>query len=266
MIQSSHLLGADAIIFDLEDAVSVNQKDSARNLIKEAFDFFSDMNIIKIVRVNPMDSPYFEQDVLMVKEYNIDYVLLAKACQESVRNLDMHLANTSIGIIALIESAYGVYDAANIIKASDKVGGILFGAEDFALDMQIKRTKDSQEIFVARQTLAITARALNVFALDTPFTDIDDEQYLQCDTLKALNYGFTGKACISPKQVKTVNRIFSPSCEEIEAALEIIDAAKDAFDKGLGVFNLNGKMVDAPIINRAKLTLENAKKAGVKYE
>lgn len=266
MIQSSNLLGADAIIYDLEDAVSINQKDSARVLLQEAFNFFNDIETIKIVRVNPMDSPYFKQDVMMVKAYDIQYVLLAKATEQSIIELARLLENTGIKIIALIESAYAVYDLSNIIKASNLVEGVLFGAEDYALDMQIKRTKQSDEILVARQMIATTCRALQVFALDTPFTDVEDTQGLIEDTHKAQNYGFSGKACISPKQVKYVNSTFSPTIADISYAIEVIEAAKEAQANGLGVFSLNGKMVDAPIINRARLTLENAKKAGVKYE
>lgn len=266
MIQSSDLLGADAIIFDLEDAVSINQKDSARILLQSAFDFFKTHNCIKIVRVNPIDSPFFEDDIQMLREYDIDYILLAKACQTSVKHLSVLLASTNIRIIALLESAHSVFDAANIIKSSKLVQGILFGAEDYALDMQIERTKNSDEIFVARQQLAIICKALGVFALDTPFTDVEDNEGLIVDTKKALSFGFTGKACIGPRQVTYVNQVFSPSIKEIEYAQEVLAAAKKAELQGLGVFSLNGKMIDAPIINRAKLTLENARKAGVKYE
>ena len=265
MLQSADLLEADAIIFDLEDAISINNKDSARDLLEEAFKFF-DKDVVRIVRINPMDTPYFEMDIESVKQFDVDYIMLAKANVESVKALAAKLTGTNIKIIALIESAYGVFDLANILKASDLVEGMLFGAEDYALDMQIVRTKESDEIFVARQIIATTCKALNIFSLDTPFTDVEDFEMLVTDTKKARNFGFSGKACINPRQVTYVNEVFSPSIDEITYALEVIDAAKQAEAEGLGVFSLNGKMVDAPIINRAKLTLENAKKAGVKYE
>ncbi|MDF9867108.1 citrate lyase subunit beta/citryl-CoA lyase [Bacilli bacterium PM5-3] len=266
MVQSSDLLEADAIIFDLEDAISIANKDSARYLLEEAFNFFDKSDVIRIVRINPMDSPFFYDDIEVVKKFDVDYIMLAKASQESVKELAARLKGTDIKIVVLIESAYGVFDLANIIKASDLVEGMLFGAEDYALDMQIVRTKESNEILVARQNIATTCKALNIFSLDTPFTDVEDFEMLVCDTKKARNFGFSGKACINPRQVTYVNDVFSPSMDEIVYAQEVIEAAKKAEADGLGVFSLNGKMVDAPIINRAKLTLENAKKAGIKYE
>lgn len=266
MLQSSNLLEADAIIYDLEDAISLNQKDSARILLEEALKFFNKENVIRIVRVNPTDTPYFKDDIEMVRKYDVDYVLLAKANVESVIELEKYLINTNIKIIALIESAFAVYDIKNIILASPLVKGVLFGAEDYSLDMQIKRTKESDEILVARENIAITAHALNVFCIDTPFTDIDDMEWLKIDSEKAKNYGFNAKACINPRQIIYVNEVFSPTQAEINYALEVIESAKQAEIEGLGVFNLNGKMIDAPIINRARLTIENAKKAGVLYE
>lgn len=267
MLQSSVLLEADGIIYDLEDAISINQKDSARHLLEEYFkNFAKDSKVKRIVRVNPTDTPFFKEDVAMIKKYDVDYIMLAKASTKSVQELCELLKDTKIEIIALIESAYAVFDLRNILESSPLIKGLLFGAEDYSLDMEIKRTKESDEILEARQMIAITAHALNIFCLDTPFTDIEDFEWLIKDSEKAKNYGFSGKACINPRQVVYVNEIFSPTQAEIVFALEVIDAAKKAAEEGLGVFNLNGKMVDAPIINRAKLTLENAKKAGIKYE
>lgn len=267
MLQSSTLLEADAIIYDLEDAISINQKDSARILLEEALKFFAkDAKVTRIIRVNPTDTPFFKADIEVIKNYDVDYVMLAKASVESIKELAEHLKDTNIEIIALIESAYAVFDLRNILQASPLVKGLLFGAEDYSLDMEIKRTKESEEILEARQMIAITAHALNIFCLDTPFTDTEDFEWLIKDSEKAKNYGFSGKACINPRQVVYVNEIFSPTIEEVTYALEVIGAAEQAAAEGIGVFSLHGKMVDAPIINRAKLTLENAKKAGIKYE
>lgn len=266
MIQSSELLDADALIYDLEDAISLNQKDAARDLLKEAFAFFKRESSIRIVRVNPYDSPFFLDDVALVKTLDIDYVLLAKADTTSVKILADSLRETDIDIIALIESASSLYNLGDILQADTKVKGMLFGAEDYSLDMGIERTKQSDEILVARQTIATTCKALNKFSIDTPFTDVDDFEGLKSDAFKAKSWGLEAKACINPRQVPIVNEVFSPTMEEIIYAQEVIYAAKEAEEAGLGVFSLHGKMVDAPIINRAKLTLDNARKAGIKYE
>lgn len=266
MVQSADLLQADAIIFDLEDAVAINQKDAARALLDEGFKFFEKNEVVRVVRINPMDSPFFYDDIEMVVKYDVDYILLAKADVASVKELAKKIEGKGIKIITLIESAHSLYDLSNILTASDLVEGMLFGAEDYSLDMQIERTKESEEIFVARQQIAIACHALDKFSLDTPFTDVEDFDMLIKDTQKAKNYGFSGKACINPRQVTYVNDVFSPTMAEIAYAQEVIAAADQAMKEGLGVFSLNGKMVDAPIINRAKLTLENARKAGIKYE
>lgn len=266
MIQSSELLEADALIYDLEDAISLSQKDAARELLKQAFKFFKRENSIRIVRVNPLDSPYFYDDCQLVKTLDIDYVLLAKADVESVKALAKELAGTNIEIIVLIESAASLHDLTNILLADAKVAGMLFGAEDYSLDMGIERTKKSEEIFTARQVIAYTCKALKKFSIDTPFTDVEDFEYLITDAKKAKSFGFSAKACINPRQVPYVNEVFSPTMDEIIYAQEVIAAAEEAKAAGLGVFSLRGKMVDAPIINRAVLTLENARKAGIKYE
>lgn len=266
MIQNSDLLEADAIIYDLEDAISPKEKDSARILLDEAFKFFKKTNVVRIVRVNPIDSPFFYDDVEAVKNHDIDFIMLAKASQESVKELEKLIKDTDIKIIALIESAHSLFDLANILQASPLVKGMLFGAEDYSLDMQISRTIESDEILVARQNIATTCKALDIFSIDTPFTHITETDALIVDAQKASNYGFDGKACIHPSQVGHVNTVFSPTREEVIYAREVLEAAADAAQKGIGVFSYKGKMVDAPIINRANLTIENAKKAGVKYE
>lgn len=266
MLQSSELLEADAIIYDLEDAIALQQKDAARILLEESFNFFKKADTIRIVRINPLDSPYFYDDIKVVKKLDIDFIMLAKADVISVKELEKELGDKKIAIITLIESAASLHNLSEILNASELVEGMLFGAEDYSLDMGITRTKESDEIFVARQMIAITCKALNKFCLDTPFTDVEDFASLKIDIKKAKAFGFSGKSCINPRQVRYVNEIFSPSTKEINYALEVVAAAKKAEEDGIGVFSLNGKMVDAPIINRAHLTLENAKKAGIKYE
>lgn len=266
MIQSSTLLEADAIVYDLEDAVSINQKDSARYLLSEAFTFFSKNDIFRIVRVNPFDTIYYEKDVEMVLKYDVDAILLAKGCVESVIDLASKISDKDTKIIVLIESAHSLLMLREIILASNKVIGVLFGAEDYATDMGIERTKDSDEIIVARQTIAYVCKALKVFAIDTPFTDIEDFEGLIKDTKKAKSYGYMAKAAINPRQVYDINKVIAPSKIEVIEAYELIDAYHEALAQGMGVFNYKGKMVDAPIVNRALSIVKKAEKAGVTYE
>lgn len=261
MLQSSDILGADAIIIDLEDAVSLPEKDAARGLVKEYLKTFkseekegSDI----YVRVNPLDTDYFYKDLDALKDLNFDGIMLAKASQESVGALSKYLDdnNQKYDIFCLIETSQGVEDARNILAKSKRVKGVLLGAEDLTLDLGAKRTKESDEIKYSRMRIVSCAKSLGLQAIDTPWTDTDDVEGLVMDTKKAKAMGMTGKALISPRHVDHVNEIFSPSKEDIDHAIRVMEALKDAKEKGLGAFSLDGKMVDRPIILRATNTLK----------
>ena len=253
MLFSSSILGADAIIIDLEDAVSASEKDAARILVREYLSSFENSTADVLVRVNPTDTPYFEDDIKMVMNAKVDAIMLPKASVESVKKLDEILKenNSDNKIFALIETAMGVEDSLNILSASDRIVGVLLGAEDLTLDLGAERTKESEEIRYSRQKIVAVSKALEIQAIDTPFTDTDDIEGLKIDTEFAKAMGMTGKAAISPRHVNTINEIFSPTEKEVEHAVRVCEGAIDAKEKGLGAWSLDGKMVDAPIIKRA---------------
>ena len=252
MLLNSDILGADAYIIDLEDAVAINEKDSARILVKEYINTF-DRNADVFIRINPLDSPYFYEDLDVVKDLNVKGIVLPKASIESMEALDIYLDENNIDfkIIGLIETAMGLELSLEILSKSKKVIGVLLGAEDLTLDLGAKRTKKSDEIRYARSRIIAVSKALQIEAIDTPWTDTDDYEGLKIDTLNAKDLGMTGKALISPRHVDIVNEIFSPSKEELEYAVRVMEAVKSAKEKGLGAFSLDGKMVDLPIIKRA---------------
>ncbi|MFB0971623.1 MAG: CoA ester lyase [Tissierellia bacterium] len=252
MLFSSSILGADAIIIDLEDAVSASEKDAARILVREFLSSFDNPADV-LVRVNPTDTPYFKDDMAMLVDMKIDSIMLPKASVESVKETDEFLKanNSDLKIFALIETAMGVEDSLNILSASDRIIGVLLGAEDLTLDLGAARTKASEEIRYSRQKIVAVSKALEIQAIDTPFTDTDDMEGLKKDTEFAKAMGMTGKAAISPRHVMTINEVFSPTEKEIEHAVRVCEGAIDAKEKGLGAWSLDGKMVDAPIIKRA---------------
>ncbi|MBR0576258.1 CoA ester lyase [Proteiniclasticum sp. BAD-10] len=264
MLMNLDILGADAVLIDLEDAVALSEKDAARDLVEEALTTFSFTTDL-YVRINPLDSPYFEEDVRRMAKLPLKGILLAKASVESVKALDERLGE-DMEIMALIESALGVECAMAILQASPKVKGVLLGAEDLTLDLGARRTKESGEIAYARSRIVSVARALGLEAVDTPFTDVEDLEGLKKDAKAGKDLGMTGKALISPRHVDVVNRVYQPTAEEIEQALRIGYALKEARDKGLGAFSVDGKMVDAPILRRARNTLIEAKKEGIAHE
>lgn len=261
MIQNADVFEADSIILDLEDAVSLSEKDGARDLLKNALDKL-DFNCEKVVRINPTDSLYFEEDMKIVKKLNIDLILLPKADKKSIALAIKKLGESKIKIMALIESALGVEEAFEVIKHKQVVGALL-GGEDLATNLGVKRTKASTEILYARQRVVNACAAFGKSCIDTPFTDTEDQEGLISDTQFAKSIGFTGKAAINPRQVVDINTGFNPTNDEIKYATKVLDAAKEATKKGLGVFSVDGKMVDLPIINRAKQVMEKAKKAGL---
>lgn len=253
MLFSSSILGADAVIIDLEDAVSASEKDAARILVREYLENFDNSATDILVRVNPTDTPYFEDDIKMLLDIKIDSIMLPKASVESVKKLDEILTkhNSDRKIFALIETAMGVEDSLNILSASDRIIGVLLGAEDLTLDLGAERTKESEEIRYSRQKIVAVSKALEIQAIDTPFTDTDDIEGLKKDAEFAKAMGMTGKAAISPRHVFAINQVFSPTDAEVEHAVRVCEGAIDAKEKGLGAWSLDGKMVDAPIIKRA---------------
>lgn len=221
MLVSSDVLGADAILIDLEDAVALNEKDAARILVVEYLNTFENKTDV-FIRINPLDTPFFYDDLDAIIDANIEGVVLPKASVESMDALDKYLneKNSDFKIIALIETSLGLEMAMEILSRSDKVMGVLLGAEDLTLDLGAKRTKESEEIAYARSKIIAVSKALQIEAIDTPFTDTDDYEGLKKDSLNAKDLGMTGKALISPRHVDIVNNVFAPSQKKLNMHYE----------------------------------------------
>ncbi|SHE47621.1 HpcH/HpaI aldolase/citrate lyase family protein [Clostridium fallax] len=272
MVQTSSILGADSVILDLEDAVSINEKDSARVLVKEGIKTFDFSNVELVVRVNPLDSPFGEEDIKTIAPCRPDTLLIPKADEESIIRADEILTDIEkregfqegiIKLIALIETAYGLENVCSIIKSSKRIDGVLLGGEDLTSDLEVKRTKEGEEIFYARTKVATACKAMRISSIDTPFTDTDDMDGLKKDTLKGKSLGMTGKASINPRQIEYIHEVLSPNKKDIDYSLRVLRAKEEAEAKGLGVFSLDGKMVDAPVINRAKTVVSTAEILGL---
>lgn len=272
MLQSAPILGADSVILDLEDAVSLTEKDSARRLVSEAIKVIDYSAVELVVRVNPLDTEYGPKDIDTISRVKPDALMIPKATEEQLETIDKMLSkieseekfeDNHIKLIPIVETAYGLENVYSIIKASKRVVGVLLGAEDLTSDFGIKRTKEGEEIFYARNRVSTACRASRVDAIDTPFTDTNDYEGLRKDTFKAKSIGFTGKSSINPRQIDTIHSVFEPTEAEIKHAVRVLEARDEAKAKGLGVFSLDGKMVDAPVINRAVTTVELAKLLGL---
>lgn len=265
MLQNADVFNADSVIIDLEDSVSIDEKDSARILVNELISSVNFKNIEVVVRINPFETKEYHFDIESVKNLNIDTILLPKADIDSIRDLDDRLnqANSKANIFVLIETAMGVEQVFQILNSSTRCVGLMLGGEDLCVDLNCKRTKSGEELFYARTRVINAARALKKTVIDTPFTDTFDEEGLIKDTQFAKGLGFDGKASINPRQIEAINSIFSPTDREIEHAKRVIKAKEKALDKGKGVFSLDGKMVDLPIIKRAEKVINTAIKIGI---
>ena len=276
MLINGSCLGADAVIFDLEDAVSPDQKDAARILVRNTLRYMDLRGCERIIRINSIDTPYWKEDVSAILPYKPDVFLLPKTgtaadVQEAdayISRLEMELGieANSVALMPLIETALGVENAFSIATASKRVCALFLGAEDLTADLQCKRTKEGNEIFYARTRLVMASRAAGVEVYDTPFTDVNDDAGIWEDATFAKSLGFSGKASISPRHVEVINQVFSPTRADIDYAYEVLDAIQLAKQKGKGASSLRGKMIDAPIVTRAQQTIAAAKALGLGRE
>ena len=271
MLVSADILGADSIIYDLEDAVSLDEKDSARTLVRNALSFLKFTHSEITVRINPIDSPYWEKDLEAIIPVLPDGIVIPKASVDAVHSVEQkineikkaHNITKNFSFLMLVESARGIMDVNSIAKASSLIQGLLLGGEDYSVDMGIQRTHLSKELEYARFSLTTAAHAYGLDSLDTPFTDVEDFEGLRLDTAFSKSIGFSGRLVINPRQVEEIHKIFSPSSAEIERAEAILQAAEEAKQKGLGVFSFKGKMVDLPVIKRAQALYDSAKNWGL---
>ena len=242
MIMNGGLLGSDSIIFDLEDAVAPDQKDAARELVKSALQTLNFGKCEIIVRINALDTPYWEDDleemlplkpdvIMPTKVSGAEYMakLVAKMDEVEKKN---GIPVGSTKIIPLLETTLGIENAYAIGTSTKRMAALYLGAEDLTADLRCQRTKEGKEIAYARGRLVCAARAAGIEAYDTPFTDVEDLEGLEKDARLAKGLGYTGKAVISPRHVSCVNKVFSPSAKEIAYAQEVFEAIRYAKEQG----------------------------------
>jgi citrate lyase subunit beta / citryl-CoA lyase len=262
-------LGADVLIYDLEDAVSINEKQMAREMVREEISSLTISNFTKYVRINAINTPYFHDDLHEVVDEKINGIMLPKA--ESAQDLiflngiisqmekKRGIPEGSIKIIPLIESAIGLYRAYDIATSVKRVNRLAFGSMDFMLDIKVQSTKEGTEILYARSQLVVVSRAAGIEApIDTVFIDIKDTESLKKETNLVKQLGFKGKLVIHPSQIEIVNGLFNPTKEEIEESKLIVAAFEKSSSEGIGAIQVHGKMVDQPIVESAKKILQMA--------
>ncbi|MCE0492802.1 citrate (pro-3S)-lyase subunit beta [Vibrio salinus] len=273
MISNTFIYRPDAIMFDLEDSVSIREKDTARMLVFQALQHPFYQDIETVVRVNPIDSEHGINDVNAVVRAGADVVRLPKTdTVEDVLEMERVITEVekacgrevgSTRMMAAIESAQGVNNAVAIASCCPRLIGIALGAEDYVRDLRTQRTPEGTELMFARCSILQAARAAGLQAFDTVYSDANNEEGFVQEAEHIKTLGFDGKSLINPRQIELVHNVFAPTQKEVDFANRVIAAAKEAEEQGSGVASLNGKMVDAPVIERARWTLDKAK-SGIK--
>ena len=266
MLLSGGVYGADSILLDLEDAVALTQKDSARILVRNMIKNINYYDTEVCVRVNHLDTPFGLADLEEIVPLQPDAIRYPKT--ETVEDLkrliyeverieDKHgLPHNQMTLHIMIETALGVQNVYDLAKYSKRVDAITIGGQDLTADMNIKSSKEGYGIDLARKMIVMAAKANHIDAIDTVFVDIDDEEGLAKETTYIRELGFSGKAVINPRQIDIVHEAYTPNDKEIRQAYKIIKAFNKNTKEGIGVFAVDGKMVDAPVVARARYVLE----------
>ncbi len=268
MLEKALDLKPDAFIPDMEDSVPFAEKEGARKTVTEFLPRLAQAGPLVLPRVNSQETGLLRDDLAAVVGADIHGVTVGKvgssAEVEVVSGIldDLEVAagieRGRLTIIPWLETARGVVNAHDICSASPRVVAVAFGAEDFTADMAIQRTDDDSEVAYARSAVAVAARAAGVVALDTPYVQYKDADGLRADAAASRKVGFRGKFAIHPSQIDVINEAYAPTEVEIEEARRVIAASEEAERAGRGATSLDGKMIDAPVVARARKMLELA--------
>jgi len=269
MLSTSFVYRPDSIMFDLEDAVSPREKDSARLMVYQALQHPAYRDIETVVRINGVDTEFWQKDLEAAIRGGVDIVRLPKTENaQEIHELEAHVARIEkacgrpVGdtkLMAAIESASGVVNAVAIASASPRMVAIAIAGFDYLVDMHTRRSDGWEpELFYARASVLHAARAAHIDAFDVVYGNVNDEEGFLREVKIAKQLGFNGKSLIHPKQIEILHKAYAPSEEEVNHAKRVLAAAEEAHRKGLGVVSLDGKMIDPPVIDEAQMTLQMA--------
>lgn len=276
LLKDPFIYGLDSLIFDLEDAVAPEEKDAARFVLAHALKKVDYHNCEKVVRINGIDTPYWKEDIRCAVFAGCDSIRIPKTeSAEGVKEVEAEIikaeqeAGVELGstlLMAAIESALGVLNLQEICGASPRLFGVALSAGDYTKDLHTVITGTGVELNGARQQMIITARAMNVQCFDTVYTDLDDMDGLRKETQLIHDMGFDGKSIINPRQIPIVHSVYTPSRKDIIFADKVVKEIDEKRAQGIGVFTVDGKMIDVAFYDGAKRTIALAKAAGVYQE
>lgn len=273
LIKDPLIYGADSLMLDLEDAVAENQKDAARFSLYHALKTVDYGDTEVIVRINGLDTPHWREDVRVCVAAGADGVRIAKcesagdviAVERAVEAAEEEFRKEKgrTLLMAALESPKGILNAQEIAAASKRMFGIAISGGDLRRTMQVSPVRGGIELNTARGLVVLAARAAGVQCFDTVFTDLNDEEGFRAEVLLDKQMGFDGKSLVNPRQIAAVHEIYAPSEKEITAAEKIVRAVRENAAKGVGVFTVDGKMIDIAFLPGAERTIALAKACGM---
>lgn len=273
LIKDPLIYGADSLMLDLEDAVAENQKDAARFSLYHALKTVDYGDTEVIVRINGLDTPHWREDVRVCVAAGADGVRIAKcesagdviAVEKAVEAAEeeFHKEKGRTLLMAALESPKGILNAQEIAAVSKRMFGIAISGGDLRRTMQVSPVRGGVELNTARGLVVLAARAAGVQCFDTVFTDLNDEEGFRAEVLLDKQMGFDGKSLVNPRQIAAVHEIYAPSEKEITAAEKIVRAVRENAAKGVGVFTVDGKMIDIAFLPGAERTIALAKACGM---
>ena len=273
LIKDAYIYGCDSIMLDLEDAVAENQKDAARFSLYHALKSVDYGDTEVIVRINGLDTPHWQEDVRVCVAGGADGIRIAK-CEsaQDVKTVEAAVAaaEEEFGVeqgrtllMAALESPRGILNAYEICAASDRMFGVAISGGDLRKCLQTSPQRDGVDMLWARGQVILAARAAGIQCFDTVFTDLDDQEGFEAEVRQNKAMGFDGKSLINPKQIRFVHQVFAPTEKEVRQAEKILRAYREQSAAGVGVFTVDGKMIDIAFIPGAERTLKLARACGM---
>jgi citrate lyase subunit beta / citryl-CoA lyase len=259
----------DGVILDLEDSVHPAEKDAARLLVRNALRVVDFGGAERMVRINPL--PLGLEDLTAVVPEGPDLILLPKAeSAAQVKEVEAAIGvllrdaglERPIWIMPILESALGVENAFEIAQASERICSLTPGLEDYTADLGVAKTAEGTESLYARMRIVNAAKAARVQAIDSVYGDVGDLNGLRAWCARSRAMGFEGMGCVHPRQIEALHAAYAPTEEELRRALRVVEAFREAETKGLGVVSLGSKMIDPPVVERARKLVERARRMG----
>ena len=276
MIDKALGLNADAIMLDIEDGVAPNEKDAARKNIAESLGREkSPGSPARYVRINAIGHARMDADLEAVVRPGLEGLVCPKVdTPDEVRKVDAILNDKepknklnkgSVKLLIAVESPRGLLNAPAIAAASERIVGVIFGAEDFGREIGLPavREGEARDLIYARSAIVIAAAAAHVQPIDGVWVDLNDSEGLLGFARQSRQLGFSGMSCIHPSQVDAINTVFSPTPEEIDYCRKVLQAFEEANARGDGSIAFGGQLIDRPIVERARRTIDMAKSLGI---